>query len=256
MGSPVRGLPIFQRVGGRTSRCLASLANADFSVERLLSRRRRSIRGRARKPSLKPCLRSRRGKAGGSGPSVSSISARAPGALLITLLAELPLATGVGTDISEPALEAARGNAERLGRVGGGRSSWPAGRWTVFRGRSICWSRTRRTSPLPTSRGSTRRCGYSIRPRRSMGVRTGSISIARLQRARSGSCPHGWIVLEVGAGQAHDVSNLFRGRKLPEHRAKSRCGRILGSTHVVLLLGHKVIHHFKSSWNRYQSGLM
>jgi release factor glutamine methyltransferase len=37
------------------------------------------------------------------------------GCLLITLLCELPLATGVGTDISEAALEVARANARRLG---------------------------------------------------------------------------------------------------------------------------------------------
>ena len=37
------------------------------------------------------------------------------GALLVTLLAELPLATGIGTDISQDALDVARDNAERLG---------------------------------------------------------------------------------------------------------------------------------------------
>jgi len=37
------------------------------------------------------------------------------GAILLALLSELPAATGVGTDISIAALQAARGNAERLG---------------------------------------------------------------------------------------------------------------------------------------------
>lgn len=37
------------------------------------------------------------------------------GAILLTLLAERPGATGLGTDLSAPALEVARGNAARLG---------------------------------------------------------------------------------------------------------------------------------------------
>jgi HemK-like putative methylase len=37
------------------------------------------------------------------------------GCLLLTLLCELPNAVGVGTDISEAALEVARNNARRLG---------------------------------------------------------------------------------------------------------------------------------------------
>ncbi len=37
------------------------------------------------------------------------------GALLLALLGELPVATGIGTDISQAALSVARGNAERLG---------------------------------------------------------------------------------------------------------------------------------------------
>lgn len=39
------------------------------------------------------------------------------GALLLALLAELPSATGVGTDVSTDALETARGNADQLGLV-------------------------------------------------------------------------------------------------------------------------------------------
>ncbi|WP_233192669.1 peptide chain release factor N(5)-glutamine methyltransferase [Acidimangrovimonas sediminis] len=37
------------------------------------------------------------------------------GAILLTLLAEMPGATGLGTDLSDPALAVARDNAERLG---------------------------------------------------------------------------------------------------------------------------------------------
>ncbi len=47
------------------------------------------------------------------------------GALLIALLAELPLATGLGIDLSEAAARAARANAERLGF--GGRSLFVRG---------------------------------------------------------------------------------------------------------------------------------
>lgn len=48
------------------------------------------------------------------------------GCLLITLLAELPLATGLGIDLSPPALEVARGNAASLGV--GERASFQVGR--------------------------------------------------------------------------------------------------------------------------------
>ena len=44
------------------------------------------------------------------------------GCLLLSLLAELPNATGVGTDVSEPALCVARDNASRLGLAS--RASW------------------------------------------------------------------------------------------------------------------------------------
>ncbi len=49
------------------------------------------------------------------------------GCLLITLLAELPEANGVGIDVSVPALRLARSNAEALGV--GARASFVAGDW-------------------------------------------------------------------------------------------------------------------------------
>ena len=73
------------------------------------------------------------------------------GALLVTLLAELPLATGVGTDISDDALiEAARANAERLGVAG--RATFRTGAAsTASTAPFISWFRTRPTSPPRTS---------------------------------------------------------------------------------------------------------
>jgi release factor glutamine methyltransferase len=49
------------------------------------------------------------------------------GCILITLLAELPRASGVGVDVSQPALEQARANADALGV--GGRASFVASDW-------------------------------------------------------------------------------------------------------------------------------
>ncbi|MWV28808.1 peptide chain release factor N(5)-glutamine methyltransferase [Aurantiacibacter rhizosphaerae] len=51
------------------------------------------------------------------------------GALLLTLLAELPDAQGVGIDASAPAVEVARGNAARLGMTG--RADIRVADWTV-----------------------------------------------------------------------------------------------------------------------------
>ena len=61
------------------------------------------------------------------------------GCLLLTLLCELPQATGVGTDISEAALEVARANAATLGvRPTGGRG-WERTCLKTSRGSSISW---------------------------------------------------------------------------------------------------------------------
>jgi release factor glutamine methyltransferase len=57
------------------------------------------------------------------------------GCLLLALLSELPYAEGLGVDLSEPALELARANAEHLGLAGRARferRSWGAGLDGVF----------------------------------------------------------------------------------------------------------------------------
>ena len=51
------------------------------------------------------------------------------GCILLSLLAERADATGTGTDLSEPALAVARGNAHRLGLQG--RASFACGNWYV-----------------------------------------------------------------------------------------------------------------------------
>ena len=73
------------------------------------------------------------------------------GCLLLTLLAELPLATGVGTDICGlGARGRGRSTRLRLASPRGSHSRRPTC-WTASRGRSTLLSATRRTSRAPTS---------------------------------------------------------------------------------------------------------
>jgi release factor glutamine methyltransferase len=132
------------------------------------------------------------------------------GALLITLLAELPLATGVGTDISEPALEAARGNAERQGVSG--RAEFLARR--TLDGVSGPFDLLVSNPPYIPS-GDIEGLDPEVRlfdPRTALDGGADGLDFYRaFAKDAERVVPQGWIVLEVGAGQAHDVSNLFRG---------------------------------------------
>lgn len=131
------------------------------------------------------------------------------GALLVTLLAELPLASGIGTDISDAALTAARGNAERLGVSG--RAEFLARR--TLDGLEGPFDLLVSNPPYIPS-GDIAGLDPDVRLFDPHAALDGGADGLDFYRAFANGAerivPEGWIVLEVGAGQADDVSNLFR----------------------------------------------
>lgn len=131
------------------------------------------------------------------------------GALLVTLLAELPLATGVGTDISDAALAIAQDNAERLG---------VASRATFCKRRTLdgiaeTFHLLVSNPPyIPTADIAT--LAPEVRDFDPLGALDGGTDGLDLYRALAAglrTCvPAGWVLVEVGAGQAPDVEAIFR----------------------------------------------
>lgn len=138
------------------------------------------------------------------------------GALLVTLLAELPEAAGVGTDISDAALEAARANAMRLG---------VAARATFLNRRTLeevggPYHLLVANPPyIPT--GEIAGLDAEVRdhdPHRALdGGADGLDHYRALAAGLAEVVPEGWALFEVGAGQAADVADILRaalGRRL------------------------------------------
>jgi release factor glutamine methyltransferase len=143
------------------------------------------------------------------------------GALLVTLLAELPLATGVGTDISDAALAVARENAMRLG---------VAERATFLNRRTLDGVEGRFdllvSNPpyIPTEEIAALEPEVRVfDPFAALDGGPDGLDIYRALAAGLGRCvPEGWVVVEVGAGQAAAVEAIFRraaagrGHEAPE----------------------------------------
>jgi release factor glutamine methyltransferase len=131
------------------------------------------------------------------------------GALLVTLLAELPLATGLGTDISEAALNAARENAERLG---------VASRTSFLNRRSLEGVEgpfhLLVSNPPYIPSGDIAGLVPEVRVFDPQGALDGGpdgLAIYReLAAGFAGLVPQGWSIFEVGAGQAADVEAIFQ----------------------------------------------
>ncbi|MCC7254230.1 MAG: peptide chain release factor N(5)-glutamine methyltransferase [Hyphomicrobium sp.] len=131
------------------------------------------------------------------------------GALLVTLLAELPLATGVGTDISRAALAVAQENAERLG---------VASRATFLERRTLegveGTFHLLVSNPPYVARGDIAALEPEVRnfdPTAALDGGADGLDIYRaLAKDLKGCVPAGWALLEVGAGQAADVESIFR----------------------------------------------
>jgi len=150
------------------------------------------------------------------------------GSLLLTLLAELPGAFGVGTDVSVAALETARGNAVRLGLAGF--AGWLAGDLVeAVRGPfDILISNP---PYIPTSE--IAQVEPEVRehdPILALDGGPDGLSFFRRLGARAGEIvPDGWIVLEIGYNQADAVATLLAAQGLrkisvqPDVAGRRRC---------------------------------
>ena len=137
------------------------------------------------------------------------------GCLLITLLAELPLARGVGIDISGAALAIAAANATRLGV--GERCTWVEGR--NFAGREpACNAKSQLvvSNPpyIPTKDiASLSRDVQHYDPLTALDGGADGLDIYReIASELSAHVVSGWILFEAGDGQALDIQSIVRAR--------------------------------------------
>jgi release factor glutamine methyltransferase len=130
------------------------------------------------------------------------------GCLLLTLLAELPDAMGVGTDVSGPALEVARQNATRLGLEG--RTAWVitealdglAGPFDLLVSNPpyIC------TADIPQLESEVR----DHDPHSALDGGVDGLAVYRRIATRIATMiPNGWSVFEVGHDQADAMAALL-----------------------------------------------
>ena len=134
------------------------------------------------------------------------------GAILLSLLTELPLAEGVGVDVSGPALEVARRNAMRAGV--GARAAFSISSWcSHVRG---AFDLIVSNPPyIPTADIAGLDAG--VREHEPILALDGGPDGLGAYRAISAAAPDhlnegGALIVEVGQGQASDVSALFRRR--------------------------------------------
>lgn len=135
------------------------------------------------------------------------------GCILITLLSELPLAQGTGTDISQGALRLAQENARRLGVDA--RSRFVVADW--FEGLVGRFDLIVANPPYISSAeiaGLSREVGHD--PRQALdGGEDGLAAYRRIaSAAASFLAPGGHLLVETGPTQAKVVLDLFRGAGL------------------------------------------
>jgi release factor glutamine methyltransferase len=131
------------------------------------------------------------------------------GAIAITLLAELPGARAVATDISPEALEIAAGNASRHGvadRLKLFQASW-------FDGLDVCFDLIISNPPY-VSADEIETLGPEVKdwdPRRALDGGTDGLDCYRAiaTGARNHLLPSGCVVLEIGQGQGGQVSEIL-----------------------------------------------
>ena len=131
------------------------------------------------------------------------------GVLLVTLLAELPLATGLGTDISDAALDVARENAARHG---------VADRAIFLNRRTLDGIEGRFdmviSNPPYIPTGDIATLEPEVRDWDPQGALDGGADGLSVYRALAAGLlrvvPEGWMAVEVGAGQAEAVAGLLR----------------------------------------------
>jgi release factor glutamine methyltransferase len=136
------------------------------------------------------------------------------GCLLLTLLCELPNAVGIGTDISDAALEVARSNARRLGVER--RAQWMVG--DALAGISGRFELLVSNPPYVRS-GDIAGLEAEVRcfdPWSALdGGADGLDIVRRLIVGIPCIVPNGWIVLEMGHDQADAVADLLGSRQSP-----------------------------------------
>jgi release factor glutamine methyltransferase len=130
------------------------------------------------------------------------------GCILVTLLAELPAARGTGTDISEDALQVAQANAGRHGVAA--RARFVCGR--SLEGIEETFGILVSNPPyIPTAGiGALSPEVRNFDPLAALDGGPDGLAIYREIAARAGTVvPAGLIAVEVGAGQAADVAEIF-----------------------------------------------
>ena len=134
------------------------------------------------------------------------------GAIAVTLLAELPGATAVASDLSAAALAVAKGNAEVLGVAG--RASFVQANWFEgIDGRFDLIVSNPPYIPLGDIAGLAPDVREFDPPRALDGGPDGLEAYRRLASgAGSHLAPKGHIILEIGAGQENAVNELFMGQ--------------------------------------------
>jgi release factor glutamine methyltransferase len=133
------------------------------------------------------------------------------GAILVTLLAEWPRASGVGTDVDAEALAVARGNAERLGVAD--RAEFCAADWTAGVGGRFDLV-VSNPPYIPAAEVET--LAPDVRdwePRHALTAGPTGLEAYAALAAGLGKvlAPGGRALFEIGAGQADAVGGLMRG---------------------------------------------
>ncbi|MBL8568147.1 MAG: peptide chain release factor N(5)-glutamine methyltransferase [Phreatobacter sp.] len=133
-----------------------------------------------------------------------------PGTILLAILAERPLARGLGVDLSEQALAAARANAQALGL--GARAGFATGNWTTGIGGPFDLIVS---NPPYIPSADCERLDPEVRdhdPRLALdgGAKGLDAYRAILGDARRLLAPGGVVALELGIGQAHPVAAIAR----------------------------------------------
>ena len=134
------------------------------------------------------------------------------GAIAVTLLAELPGATVVASDLSAAALRVAKGNAEGLGVAG--RASFVQANWFEgVDGRFDLIVSNPPYVPLGDISGLAPDVREFDPPRALDGGPDGLEAYRRIAGGAGGHlAPKGHIILEIGAEQENAVNNLFKGQ--------------------------------------------
>lgn len=136
------------------------------------------------------------------------------GAILLSLLAEHPAATGLGTDLSEPALAVASENARQLGLTDRARfhaSDWFAnvtGTFDLIVANPPYIAQSEMASLAPEV--------HDWEPH--LALTSGGDGLAAYRSIAAGAGAHllggGWLMVETGPGQGAFVAGLWRGAGL------------------------------------------